>query len=559
MTPERTGRAGSRSHEGGDWRRPRDEQASLSRYLEILRERSGLILVTVAATLALALVYLAVADKQYRAEADLLVTPVQGDEVFNGLPVLRESNDPTRDVETAAQLVTTRDVAREAAQSLPGNPDEDELLGKVEAAPVAQSNIVAITATADSPALSAQIANAFGRAIVADRTSQFHEALDRSIERLQARVDQLPSGVAEDTGGLRDQLARLEALRAGGDPTIGLETRATPPDSAYSPRPFLTLVAALIAGLVLGIGGAFALHAVDPRLRREEQLRNLYQVPILARIPRDTRAQTSTQGHRRLLVGPHTKRRRALGPRELSRATIEAYRTLRTMLAASRPVTAGGRSILITGPSPSEGKTTTAINLAASLALAGNKVILIEADFRRPTVGEALVARPVVGIGQVLLGRQTLEQALVPATAVGDNLKLLLVGHADEWLPELLSLPAASSLLADAGALADYVIIDSPPLTEVIDALPLARQVDDVIIVVRLGTSKLTQLARLGDLLAQNGIEPSGFVLVGSGDSQKETYYLSAQRERMGIYAQQVEEMEAELKEPRAGSGSVRP
>ena len=157
----------------------------------------------------------------------------------------------------------------------------------------------------------------------------------------------------------------------------------------------------------------------------------------------------------------------------------------------------------------------------------------------------------------MLLGRQKLEQALVPAEAVGDNLKLLLVGHADEWLPELLSLPAAGSLLADAGALADYVIIDSPPLTEVIDALPLARQVDDVVIVVRLGASKLTQLARLGDLLAQNGIEPSGFVLVGSGDSQKETYYLSAQRERMGLYTQQVEEMEAELKEPRAGS--VRP
>ena len=355
---------------------------------------------------------------------------------------------------------------------------------------------------------------------------------------------------------MRDQLARLEALRAGGDPTIGLETRATAPDNPYSPRPFLTLLAALVAGLVLGVGGAFALHAVDPRLRREDQLRSLYQVPILARIPRDTRAQTSTMGRRRLLIGPRRKRRRALGPRELSPATIESYRTLRTMLAASRPATGGGRSILITGPSPSEGKTTTAINLASSLALAGNRVILIEADFRRPTVGEALGARPVVGIGQVLLGRQQLEQALVPATAVGDNLRLLLVGHADEWLPELLSLPAAGSLLADAGALADYVIIDSPPLTEVIDALPLARQVDDVVVVVRLGASKLTQLARLGDLLAQNGIEPSGFVLVGSGHSQKETYYLSAQRERMGLYAQHVEDMEAELKEPRAGSGT---
>jgi len=553
MSPERTGGAGAALGGGGDWRRPIAEQPTLSRYIEILRERKGLILATVAAALLLAALYLVVADKMYRAEADLLVTPVAGDEVFNGLPVLRESNDPTRDVETAARLVTTRDVARQASRLIPGHPDEDELLGQVEAAPVAQSNIVAITATAESPELAARTANAFGVAMVSDRTAQFHSAIDRALTRLRQRVADLPPGVEEAPGGLRDQLARLETLRASDDPTIRLETRATPPDNPYSPKPFLTIAAALIAGLVLGIGGAFALHAVDPRLRREEQLRYLYSVPILARIPRDVRARTATLGGRRLGVGPRRKRRRALGPGALSPATSEAYRTLRTMLAASSPVTSGGRSVLITGPSPSEGKTTTAINLAASLAFAGNKVILIEADFRRPTVGEALGVRPNVGIGLVLLGRRRLEDALIPADPVGNNLMLLLVDHADEWLPELLSLPAASALIEEATAIADYVIIDSPPLTEVIDALPLAREVDDVLVVVRLGASKLPQLARLGDLLAQNGIQPSGFVVVGSGSSEKETYYLAARRER-SLYAQPVDGMEAEPPEPTTGS-----
>jgi Mrp family chromosome partitioning ATPase len=107
-----------------------------------------------------------------------------------------------------------------------------------------------------------------------------------------------------------------------------------------------------------------------------------------------------------------------------------------------------------------------------------------------------------------------------------------MVDRADDWLAEVLSLPAARALLEEAERMADFVVIDSPPLTEVIDALPLAQQVDDVLLTVRLGSSNVSQLARLGDLLAQNGITPSGFVVVGVGSSEEETYYLAAKRER---------------------------
>jgi capsular exopolysaccharide synthesis family protein len=281
------------------------------------------------------------------------------------------------------------------------------------------------------------------------------------------------------------------------------------------------------------VGGAFALHTIDPRLRREEQLRELYRLPILARIPKETRAPTSTRGKRRFGIGPRRKRRRALAPGQLSPVTLEAYRSLRAMLGARTTVRGPkSRSILVTGPSPSEGKTTTAINLASSLALAGNRVILIEADFRRPTMGEAMGVRPSVGIGKVLLGSATLDEALVSAKPFGDSLRLLLVERANDWLPEVLSLPAAGALLEEAEALADYVVVDSPPLTEVIDALPIAQEVDDVVVVVRLGNSRLTQLERLADLLSQNGIRPAGFAVVGVGSSEKDTYYLSSQRAR---------------------------
>lgn len=493
-----------------------------------LRERWRLIVAVVGVTLAAAVLYLVVADKVYKAETELLVTPV-GSEDLPGLGLISDSSDPTRDVETAARLITARSVAARVDEDLGLEQTPGEILEQVQARPIAQSNIVAVTAEADSPELARDLANGFSEMVIAERTERLHTQIDEIIAPLQDRLETTAGTIAEEE--LRAQIARLETLRSGDDPTLRIESPAVAPDSPSSPKPKLTLMAALMAGLVLGIGGAFALNALDMRLRREEQLGELFQIPILARIPTETRARTSVRGKRQFGIGPHKRVRRALSPSELSPTTLEAYRTLRAMLGARRANGEASKSVLVTGPSPSEGKTTTAINLATSFALAGNRVILIEADFRRPTVGTALNVRPRVGIGKVLLGDVELEQALVPAPNFGDELRLLLVDRSDEWLPEVLSLPAAGHLIEQAERAADFVVIDSPPLTEVIDALPIAQQVDDVVLVVRLGSSKLEQLERLGDLLAQHGIKPAGFAVVGVGTSDKESYYLSARRE----------------------------
>ena len=489
-----------------------------------------MIVLVVIVAVGAAAAYLATADKTYEAEADLLVTPVTGD-VLLGLPVIRSSNDPTRDVETAARLVTTRDVAARVIKELKLADSPSGLLERVEAAPVAQSNIVAITAEAGTPEEARDVANGFGRGVVADRTETLHQELDKAIEQLEERIASGQGTTTTEGVPLEAQLAELQTLRAQNDPTLRLETAADAPSSPSSPRPFLTIAAAILAGLVLGVGGAVALQALDPRLRREEQLRELYRLPILARIPKEKDAATAvrTKG----LLGRFRRHRKALSPSELSPATLESYRTLRTMLAASRASGREGRSILITGPSPSEGKTTTAINLAFSLARSGQRVIVIEADFRRPTIAEALNLRAKVGIGRVLLGSVPLDDALVTAHPFGEQLRVLPAGRGDDLLVELLSLPAADALLEQAEQLADYVVIDSPPLTEVIDALSLAQQVDDVVIVVRIGNSRLAQLARLSDLLAQNNIRPSGFALVGVGSSDETGYYLSGARTQM--------------------------
>lgn len=533
MTPPEPGFDGRSA--GAGWRSPRATPPGLLRYAETVRERIGLVVLTTLLALSASVLYLATAEKTYEAQAELLVTPIDGDDPsLTGLALIRASSDPTRDVETVARLVTSRDVAARAKEKLKLDESPEDIAKDVDAAPVAQSNVVAITAKANDPKRAADLANAIAEAAIVDRSEKLRAQLAPLIESLNARIENGEETAADAT--LSDQLARLRSLETSGDPTIRFETRATPPDSPVSPRPVLTIVAGLFGGLVLGVGGAFVMQAIDPRLRREEQLRELYGLPILARIPQERHAGGET-GPRfgGILPGRHPERRAPLGPSELSPRTLEAYRTLRTMLSAA--VADGevegrrGRAVLITGPSPAEGKTTTAINLASSYALAGKRVILLEADFRRPTVAKALRVKPRVGIGKVLLGEVGLDGALVPVRPFGDELRLLPVERPDGHLSEILSMPAARQLLDEARRLADYVIVDSPPLTEVVDALPLARYADDVLLICRLGMSSLQHLSRLADLLEQNAIEPRGFVVVGVGSSQEESYYLDGREE----------------------------
>ena len=97
--------------------------------------------------------------------------------------------------------------------------------------------------------------------------------------------------------------------------------------------------------------------------------------------------------------------------------------------------------------------------------------------------------------------------------------------RAGEWMADQFSLPAAQGLVEEAKEMADCVIIDSPPLTEVVDALPLVQMTDDLVIVVRLGRTQTTRLRRLGELLAQYQIKPAGFALVGVSPTSEYGYY----------------------------------
>jgi succinoglycan biosynthesis transport protein ExoP len=480
------------------WLQPVPEQQGLSRYLETVRERLWIVLLATVLCVGAAVAYVVTADEVYEATADVLITPVPTEsETLISLGLLRETNDPAREVDTATQLITTRGVAQRVSEELGGGQSPESLLDDVEANPVASSNIVAVTARAESPTEAQELANAFAAAAVEQRTDQLHAKIDEVLPRLESQLSSLPADelTAQELAG---EVAQLETLAAGPDPTMRLETPAAAPDDPVWPKVVLTLVVAGLVGLVLGILTAFGLRVLDPRLRREEQLGQVFRLPVLARIPRET-----------------ARSRKPLPRERLSAPAVEAYRTLRTTLTAARP-SGDARSILVTGPSAGGGKTTTALNLAISLTAAGHRVILIEGDVRRPSLGGALGIETDRGLVSVMIEESSLADALVTTDAYGPNLELLLAEATGPAIAELISLPVASGVVDASLERADYVIVDSPPLTQVIDALPLAAHVDDVLIVVRLGQSHLRQIKELGELLAGAGITPAGVAIVGT-------------------------------------------
>ncbi|UJA20001.1 AAA family ATPase [Thermoleophilia bacterium SCSIO 60948] len=519
--------------QASDWQQPAREESGLREYVATIRERIWLIVGAVLICLVAAVGYLLVADRVYEARAELLVSPVPADDpLLASLGLIRQSSDPTRDVETAATLAQSIDVAARASEELGGAPGPQTLLDDVTAEPVATSNIIAITASAESPQAAADVANAMAQAVVDDRTEALHE-------QVETQLSALTEDGATTGGSAQAEVSQLEILSRSEDPTIRVETEAVVPDEAASPNVRLTLGAALLAGLVIGGIAAFGSQALDPRLRREEQLRSRFKLPILARVPKE-----------------QSRRNAPMAPGTMSQAASEAYRTLRANLLSNRSRDDGlAQTIMVTGSAPSEGKTTTAINLAASFVLTGARVIVIEADLRRPSVGETLGLEPPKrgGTAGTLLGNVELEDALVTSAPFGEGLKLLLADYRGAAMSELFSLRAAERLLREAQELADIVIIDSPPLTAVVDTLPLARQVDDVLIVCRLGLTRLDRLSELSELLASNGVAPTGFALIEVTRSEGSSSYYYRGNEAGGR-----ETSARRGREPSAASGTPR-
>jgi capsular exopolysaccharide synthesis family protein len=477
-----------------------------------VRDHWWLVVACVVLTTAIAAIYVVTAPKKYKAQAEVLVSAAPDtDSTLFGLPVLHATADPTRDVLTAASLITTTDVANATISALHLNEGPGWVLQRVQANPIGQSNLIGVQATGSSARQAQLLANTVAAQAIAVRTAAMHQAIANIIPGLRAQVAALPPSERNGPGTLGDQLSQLEQLQHSNDPTLVIASPAELPTGPYSPRTKLALLAGVLGGLILGIGAAFAWSALDPRVKREEQLRDLIRSPVLARIPT---VRTKT-------------RPRPLTPEELPVPALEGYRTLRTILA----VRAEGRpqAYLVTGSSPSEGKTTSAMGLALALAQGGARVILIEADLRRPTFSTALGLTPTYGTDQVLVGEVPLDDALIEVRIDGTPLQVLASHRSGVELADRLSSSVARRLIDSAKERADFVVIDSPPMTTVIDALPLAQFADEIIVVVRLGHTRLNKLRELDDLFRAHGTYPAGLVVVGANRPDGYGHYYTEQ------------------------------
>ncbi len=266
------------------------------------------------------------------------------------------------------------------------------------------------------------------------------------------------------------------------------------PASPVSPKPLRNLGLAAILGLLLGLGLAVLRETLDTTVKSAQDVVDTIGTAVLGAIQYDSRAAKQP-----LLTQLDTH-----APR------VEAFRMLRTNLQFV-DVDRESRVVVVTSALPSEGKSTTAINLALTLAQTGQRVLLIEGDLRRPKLPVYLNLEPTVGLTTVLIGKVDLEEAIQPWGE--DGLHVVTSGSTPPNPAELLQSRAMEAILAKARAEYDVVLVDAPPLLPVTDGALLAAQADGAILVVRQGKTTKDQLEQAHQRLGSVDARVLGAVL----------------------------------------------
>jgi capsular exopolysaccharide synthesis family protein len=267
---------------------------------------------------------------------------------------------------------------------------------------------------------------------------------------------------------------------------------ATVPGSPIKPNKTINLGLGVLLGLLAGVVIVVLRDVMDNTVKGPRDFEDL-NVPVLGHVPFDKRVAKTPIAFR---GDPH-------GPRS------EAYRQLRTNLQFV-DVDNPPRVIAVTSALPGEGKTTTAINLAAALAEAGNRVCLVETDLRRPTLARNLGLVGDVGFTTVLIGKTPVESVLQNA---GRNLAVLTSGPLPPNPSELLLSEQAKALIASIAEQVDFVILDTPPLLPVADGAEMAIVADATVLVHRAGKTTHDQVQRAVQVLAKVDRHPVGAIL----------------------------------------------
>ncbi|MFK5646111.1 polysaccharide biosynthesis tyrosine autokinase [Ornithinimicrobium sp. LYQ121] len=426
----------------------------LSDYLRIVRRSWRLAVAILLATIVVAALMTVLAPREYRAEAELFVSTAGGD----GVSDLAQGGSFTqRQVATYADIMTTPVVLDPVIDDL-GLEDSASALAHRVTATVPPNTVLIDVAVVDrDPAAAAEIANAIA--------VQFTETV-QELERVDPEAD--------------------SAVKA----TV-VQSASSPQDPA-SPDPLRNLALAIVLGLLLGIGLAILRDLMDTRVRGEADLARVTDEPTLGTIAFDKDAPV----HPLVIeIDPHSPR-------------AEAFRALRTNLMYLDPDDQP-TVMMVTSSVPGEGKSTTAANLALTIAETGSTICLIEGDLRRPRLLDYMGLENAVGVTDVIVGRAELEDVLQPYV---EGLQVLGCGPVPPNPSELLGSAAMERLLERLKQQFDFVLIDAPPLLAVTDAAILSTLTDGALVVVGADVVRRDELERALATLERVGGKVLGLV-----------------------------------------------
>ena len=306
----------------------------------------------------------------------------------------------------------------------------------------------------------------------------------------------------------------------------------TTPSEPNIPR---NLSFALVLGVISGVGLAFLLESMDNSVRTPEQATALSALPSLGMIPLGSKSDSHGPTGKRLALTAASKE--VVETVTLVRPQsqmAESYRALRTSLLLSN-LGAPPKVIMVTSARPQEGKTTTSINTAIVLAQKGTRVLLMDADLRRPSIHKALGMGPRSGLSNVLTGNAAAQQTIVTSPIL-PNLFIMPAGTPPPNPAELLASSNMRDVIAELRELYDHIVIDTPPTLSVTDAVVLSPRADATILVIRSGQTTKQALRRSRDILMQVNAHVAGVLLNAVDLSSPDYYYYYEYQGKYGQY-----------------------
>jgi capsular exopolysaccharide synthesis family protein len=482
----------------------RQVQPSALDYLRIVARRKWWVVASIVLVTAAAALYSLSQPKAYSATASIVVQPIPTTGSLTGVTpaTLGPYDVPTQ------ENVLGSSVIRRVVRAKLGTA------GTISVGTISGTNIITVTSSEPTPREAARVANAYANAYVSYRSGQVTQSLGRAERQLQSRL----TGIETLVGSLEKQLSgtpsgsataqalqaqlqaalsnegvvqgQLEQLTVGASSASGAQivTGAKRPTSPSSPKTTRNIGLGFAAGVLLGLVAAVVVDNLDDSIRDKDDLEDVLEGrgPVLGLIPTVEQWKNPEQPLLVSFSSPHSP-------------PAEAYRSLRTALQfvlLDKRV----KTLLVSSPLPGEGKSATAANLGVAIARAGQQVLLVSADLRRPRLERFLGCEETIGLSSIALGATTLNEAVQPVLGVR-GLWCLGTGPVSPEPSEFLSSRAVSEIMAGAADRFDLVIVDCAPILPVADALATVRWADGFVLVARSGQTRRRDLRRALELL----------------------------------------------------------